>query len=338
MDTLKLIVEDIKKETADTSTFFLREASGDKISYEAGQFLTLVFSHHNEEITRSYSLSSSPDDELLSIAVKRIPNGEISRFLLTHVKVGDTLNAIPPAGRFVLPADLKHKQLVFFAAGSGIVPVYAQIKYALNRYPDKQFFLVYSSQSADGVIFKTELDNLSAVNKNLTIHYLISEEGKRLNNAIVEKLINQFSVDSNDSLFYICGPFAYMRMVRMSLHYLGVHDDLIKRENFVLETVPVTSPVTNFPPREIRIKYKGDWHDIIVGENQSILQAALQNKISLPYSCRSGMCSACFTKCTSGRVEIIKNEVLTPDDIKNGYILTCTGHPVTDDVVIEYKD
>lgn len=339
MDNLLLIVDHIRQETADTATFFLRPANGRRIDYLAGQFITLVFNHHGEEIRRSYSLSSSPHEDLLSITVKRMQNGEISRYLLTHVKPGHQLIAIPPAGRFILPDSVSHQHIVYFAAGSGIVPVYAHLKYVLAHHLDISIALIYSSQSTGDTIFKKDLDQLAADSDGrLSITYLVSDEGKRLNNIGVETLINNLAYKAGQTLYYICGPFAYMRMVRLSLHYLGVHDDHIRRENFVLETVPVSSAITSFPPKKIRIYFKGEWHDIMAGENQSILQAALQNKIPLPYSCRSGMCSACFTKCTSGRVELVQNEVLTPEDISNGYILTCTGHALTDDVVIEYKD
>lgn len=338
MNTIQLIVDSIKQETRDAATFYLRPVNGGRVAYQAGQFITLIFAHHDEEITRSYSLSSSPHEELLSITVKRIPNGEISRFMLAHVKVGDTLTAIQPAGRFVLPEKPTHRQVIYFAAGSGIVPVFAQLKDALAKGLDLRFTLIYSSQSNTDIIFKAQLDQLAAAHPNqLSIKYLISDEANRLNNLMVEKLVKQLTNGYyDDTLFYICGPFAYMRMIQFALHYMGVHSGNIHKENFVLETIPVTSSITNFPPHKIKIHLKGEWYDLMVGENQSILQAALQNNIQLPYSCRSGACSACFAKCTNGKVEVTSNEVLTPEDIKNGYILTCTGHPLGDDVVIEF--
>src|SRR3954467_10562398 len=109
---LQLKVEAIKWKLQDTATFYLKEVSGIKIDYKAGQFITLVFTHHAEEIRRSYSLSSSPDEELLSITVKRIANGEISRFMLTKIKPGDILNAVEPAGRFVI-TDFEDEKDIF---------------------------------------------------------------------------------------------------------------------------------------------------------------------------------------------------------------------------------
>src|ERR1700712_4960687 len=112
---LQLKIEAIKWETPDTATFFLNEVSGKKISYQAGQFITLVFTHHEEEIRRSYSLSSSPDEDLLAITIKRIANGEISRFMLTKVKPGDMINMVEPSGRFTISNFDSPKDIFLFA-------------------------------------------------------------------------------------------------------------------------------------------------------------------------------------------------------------------------------
>ena len=119
---LQLRVEAIKWELPEAATFYFTEISGKKIGYKAGQFITLVFDHHNEEIRRSYSLSSAPGEPMLSITVKRIANGEISRYLLTKIMPGDILNAVEPAGRFVI-ADFENEKDLFLICrrSSGIV-------------------------------------------------------------------------------------------------------------------------------------------------------------------------------------------------------------------------
>jgi len=127
-----------------------------------------------------------------------------------------------------------------------------------------------------------------------------------------------------------------MRMIRLTLLFMGLESAQIRKENFVLETIPVSEGTLNFPPKKIRIHFNNETYDLVVGENQSILQAALQNNIPLPYSCRVGDCSTCSATCKSGKVQMVKNDVLTDADLAAGWILTCTGHPLTDDVVIEY--
>jgi 2Fe-2S type ferredoxin len=125
-----------------------------------------------------------------------------------------------------------------------------------------------------------------------------------------------------------------MRMVRLTLIYMGLSPDQIRKENFVLDTVQVARPKTGFAPHKLRIIFGGETYDITAGENQSILQAALQNNIPLPYSCRAGICSTCVGKCKTGQVTMTENEVLTDKDLSDGWILTCTGYAMGDDVVV----
>jgi ferredoxin-NADP reductase len=335
---LQLRVEKIKWETADVATFYLRETTGEKISYVAGQFITLVFTHHNEEVRRSYSLSSTPDEELLSISIKRIANGEISRFMLTKVKPGDILTVVEPAGKFTLTNFQSPKDILLFAAGSGIVPIFSQLKYALNRSGDSRITLIYSNKDEKSVLFNDELNGLELKHPGrLKIIHLLSRQGNRLNNIMVEELVKQNNYYGLATAgFYICGPFEYMRMIRLTLLYMGIELNQIRKENFVLETVYVSANSSSYPPQNVRIRFKNETHDLVVGENQSILQAALQNNIPLPYSCRTGICSTCTAKCTNGKVEMAINDVLTDADLAQGWILTCTGHPVSNDVVIEF--
>ncbi len=337
---LQLKIEAIRWESADTATFFLSEISGKKIHYKAGQFITLVFTHHDEEIRRSYSLSSSPDEELLAITVKRITNGEISRFMLTKLQPGEVINAVEPAGRFTITDATAQKDIFLFAAGSGIVPVFAQLKHALARAGSGRFMLIYSSQNDSSILFMKQLDELVAGHPaRLKIVHLLSSEGNRLNNIMVEQLVNQnIYFDQSIAEFYLCGPFDYMRMIRLTLLFMGIEPVQIRKENFVIETVPVTGDINTYQPGKVKIHFRGELYDITVGENQSILQAALQNKIQLPYSCRAGICSTCMAICKSGEVVMTENDVLTDRDLKTGWILTCTGHPVGDDVVITFDE
>lgn len=336
---LQLRVDGIKWESPDTATFYLVEVLLRPVPYKAGQFITLIFNHHNQEVRRSYSLSSSPDDDRLAITVKRVTNGEISRFMLTKVNVGDVLNVANPAGVFTPTEHQSEKDILFFAAGSGITPVYSQIKYILNRPGQSKLHLIYSSLNREAILFNNELNELLKTHTDrFNITHLLSNEANRLTNIRVEQLVNeQLAFGKDKAEFYLCGPFVYMRMIRLTLLYMGIGAQNIHKENFVLETVPVTGSQTNYPPKNIRINFNNELHDIAAGENQSILQAALQNNIQLPYSCRSGICSACVAFCKTGKVEMAKNEVLTDEDIAKGWILTCTGHALADGVEIEYK-
>ena len=198
--------------------------------------------------------------------------------------------------------------------------------------------LIYSNRNAGSILFKTELEQLQARHpERLTIIYLLSDEAKRLNNVMTEQLVRKYAGGGLDKVqFYLCGPFDYMRMIRLTLLYMHIAPENIRKENFVLDTVAVSTPESGFAPRSLQIIFNGETHVITAGENQSVLQAALQNNIPLPYSCRIGICSSCTARCTRGKVNVIANEVLTDAELNQGWVLTCTGYAVTDDVVIEY--
>lgn len=335
---LQLKIEAIKRESPDTGTFYLSEIHNKKIHYKAGQFITLVFGHQKEEIRRSYSLCSSPDEDLLAITVKRITNGEISRFMLSKLKPDDILYAVEPAGRFTITDFNYNNEVFFFAAGTGIAPIFSQLKYALARQGNTYFTLIYSSQDALFTLFRDELDTLARAHPDrLKIIYLLSSEGNRLNNVRVEQLVLENNKsDMSKAEFYLCGPFTYMRMVRLTLFFMGIEPAQIRKENFVVETIPVTGGARKYAAGKVKIHFKGELHDFIVGENQSILQAALQNNIQLPYSCRAGICATCIALCKRGEVIMTQNDVLADRDLKEGWILTCTGHPLGDDVEITF--
>ena len=72
-----------------------------------------------------------------------------------------------------------------------------------------------------------------------------------------------------------------------------------------------------------------------IADTESILQTALDQGIDLPYSCQSGLCTACRGKALSGTVKLDEEEGLSQSERAEGYVLTCVGHPLTDDVVIE---
>src|SRR5437764_6277597 len=127
-----LRIKEIREEVKDFKTIVFEEGHG--LSYKAGQYLTLVRFEGSEELRRSYSITSSPElNEPLSIGVKRVENGAFSRILVDRAKAGDEILTTGSGGFFVLPDDVaSYRQVFFFAAGSGITPIYSLIKTALH--------------------------------------------------------------------------------------------------------------------------------------------------------------------------------------------------------------
>lgn len=344
-DFRTLRVKAIRPELPDARSFVLEPTDGYPLRYRAGQFLTLLLPLKGTEVRRSYSLSSAPDlDPDPVLTVKRVPNGAVSRYLLDHLRVGDEVRALDPAGRFTLePADAPARDLVFFAAGSGITPVFSLLKTALHTEPTAHCTLIYSNRSPRSTLFLSELTQLAEqFSDRFTLQHWWSQPPgglpRRLHNTAVERLVEEvLRYPRAHAEWYLCGPEDYMRLIRIVLIFLGIAPERIHREVFVVESIAAPAPRRdpNAPPRSVQIRYRGQVHDVLVRANEYILTAALRAGLALPYSCRGGRCSTCVARCTSGRVEMTINDVLTDRDQREGLILTCTGIPATDEVVLE---
>ncbi|MEO8583169.1 MAG: iron-sulfur cluster-binding domain-containing protein [Flavitalea sp.] len=337
-----LYVSDIIRETNYTKSFQLINPAHDT-PYQPGQFLTFLFNGKNGlEIRRSYSMSSSPNlDEPLTITVKRIDNGEISRLLHDQTKIGDKLQTIGANGFFTIPENLmQYERLIFFAAGSGIVPIYSLIKSVLKIDHRIKIFLFFSNNNYHDTIFYNGLIQLQKKNsEQLNIEFLLSDSlylrNARLTPESMEKLLFDHEVDNSfENLFYVCGPAAYMRMIQFKLSTFGVQHSNIKKEIFKIEKPTHIRMPPDIKPHQVTVSYAKQQYKFSVEYPSTILSAAKKLKIELPFSCENGQCGTCAATCVSGKVWMSNNEVLLDEEIAKGKILTCTGFPINGDVSI----
>ncbi|MES2704098.1 MAG: iron-sulfur cluster-binding domain-containing protein [Bacteroidota bacterium] len=337
-----IVVTNIREEVPGVKTFFVAGADGGAMPYISGQFITLVFTHHGREERRSFSISSCAEmGEPLAFTVKRIDNGAYSRYLVDRVAVGSTLYTTGAAGMFTLPAEMGAlAQVFFFAAGIGITPVVSLIK-SLLVGSDKQVVLIYSNRSQDEVVFYNVLQALvKQYPERFQLELLYSTafnlERARLSKSLLPVLLQEYArVPYGDMLFYLCGPFDYMRMVVYGLEEQGISNSYIRRENF--NTNNRYTPRAEPPDKAahvVTLTVNGSERSFEVHYPQTILQAAKANGISLPYSCETGRCGSCVARCTEGKVWLSYNEVLMPADLQKGLILTCVAHPINGDVRI----
>ncbi len=336
MDTWTLRVINIRPEAHNTKTIFVERTDG-PLFYKAGQFLTLLVNTYGREHRRSYSFSTAPGiDPLAAITVKRVPNGEVSRFLLDHLRVDDILHTLPPAGRFTLYEAVD--PLVLIAAGSGIVPIFSLLKTALALRSHNKIILITQQHDPAASPFHAKLNALTTVSGKDRLRWVewLSVRDGRLNNRLLEEWILALMPQANAAdpgalpHFYLCGPPAFMRMAQFTLRLLGFPDEQIKKENFTVEYVPPPPLLTDTTPRQVTIHQKGSTFNFEAVWPDTILRAAERQHISLPYSCRGGRCSTCVAKCLSGKVMMSINEVLTEKDLQEGLVLTCVGYAETD--------
>lgn len=343
-DTLR--IKEIIVETPNAKTFLLEREDGKSYTYQAGQFLTLIFEDLNSEsgfISRSYSICTT-QEEGLGITIKKIPNGLISRRLHQEAKVGDKLKCIGVGGNFTLLTEWQsRKQIFFFAAGSGITPIFSIIKQILNTPSETQIVLIYSNRNVTDTIFYNQLLKLQiSFPERLNIEWLFSNSPNllraRLNNFLLLDLLKEYSKTAiQDLLCYACGPIEYMDMTRITLLTEGLPKDQYKQELFEIYIPEIVAAPTDQAPHQVHIKIGDALTSFTVQYPQSILNGALSHGLKLPYSCKSGQCGSCTARCISGKVFLSYNEVLTHIELEAGYILTCQGHPIEGDVTISYE-
>jgi ferredoxin-NADP reductase len=341
VDYRKLIIKEIREEVKGFKSFIFED--GHELNYQAGQFITLVDNSGLREIRRSYSILSSPVlNEPLSIAVKRVDNGFYSRKLVDLTRVGDSVFTTGAAGFFRLPENINSFNVIyFFAAGSGIVPVFSLIKTVVHLYPELRIRLIYSNSSLTTTAFYNELQSWQhRFPDQLQIHFLFSSVADlrkaRLNRDLIMELITIGHNDPDKTLFYSCGPEIYMRMIIFLLIEEGFPKENIRKEDFNPRNIKYPSRV---PPdsatHTVHIHLNGSLFKFTVPYPDTILQAAKKIKLDLPYSCETGKCGSCVALCISGHVWMSNNEVLTEKDLQESLILTCTGHPQNGDVVLK---
>lgn len=350
MSVQQLRVISVKPQPTEVLSIDFETVDGSVLEYQAGQFLPLVFKVNGKELRRSYSFCSSPQvDEPLSIAVKLVENGEISRFIHHQLAVGDVVDIAEPNGQFTYTPQADSKRTVFlFAAGVGITPLFSILKTALVTEKYSRIVLIYSSRSASDTLFKDEIAQWQAnFPDRLKVIHLHSNSKNlmraRLNGFLINQLVKEnMTFSSVDALFYTCGPVDYMDVCRITLLGAGFTPAQVKRETFVLPEDEVdeddsTEKIRDTNTYSVVLHFAGKVHHLEIPYPKRILEVALEHKIKLPYSCSGGVCSTCVATCIEGGVRMDYNEVLTDDEVARGRVLVCTGHPTVNGTTITWE-
>lgn len=351
-----LTIADVKRETADTVSiaFDIPENLKSDFKYIQGQYLTFKAQINGEEVRRSYSLCSSPStDNELRVAIKKVPNGLFSTYANESLKTGDTLETMPPMGNFY--TELKEgqsKRYVAFAAGSGITPVLSILKTSLTTETNSRFTLFYGNRNSDSIIFKNELSALAEKYADrLNVHHILSREEQSnslLNGRIdAEKckgLCESYKNVQSADEFFLCGPAEMIDNVTNTLSGLGVDK---KHIHFELFNTPVMAE--NQPKRAaskssnglstVTVIMDGDETTFELSSNgDSVLDAALDAGVDVPFACKGAVCCTCKAKVKEGDVEMDMNYALEDEEVEEGFILTCQSHPKSATVIVDYDE
>lgn len=356
-----LRVKRVVPETHDASSFVLDVPAElrETFRYRPGQFCTFRVHVDDEDQLRSYSMSSAPGtDPDLVVTVKRVGGGLVSNWLLDSVCEGSLLELTKPAGVFC-PQETE-RPIVAFCGGSGITPVMSITKHVLasTRRPVR---LLYANRDRRSVIFDEELRLLCDAHPDrLDVRHHLDADGGFLNDEDVAAFVGA----QRDADFYICGPGPFMDLVEATLQGLGVGAEHIFIERFLVEQREKEAALDadladradrtdvadradlggageagarEGGPKEVTVILGGKTVVVAYQPGDSLLETARRGGLRPPFSCQAGNCATCMAFLKQGAATMRVNNALTPEEVEEGWILTCQGLPKSETVTVEYE-
>lgn len=330
-------------------SFDLTPDQQQSFQYQPGQHLTIRHMSDVGELRRCYSICSDVQEDM-SIAIKRIDQGQFSTWANEHLKTGDQLEIMPPQGMFFQKAaKTGGKDYLGFAAGSGITPILSIVKSVLLQQSDSNFTLIYSNRSWKHTMFAEQiLDIKDRFKERFQLVNIFSREmndSALLNGRIdAEKLKLLFQANLINSSFdhcFACGPDEMMSAVETVLPELGIDRNKIHTERFNTGSAPKKTAAQMENRSEERVNIILDGRELLVDvskEDDSILDAALRAGADLPYACKGGVCATCKCKVLEGKVEMAVNYSLEPEELEKGYVLSCQARPTTANVRLSFDE
>lgn len=338
-----LRVRDVVPETSDTRSYVLDvpDDVADLFAYRAGQFCTFRVTIDGEQLLRCYSMSSAPEtDPALTVTVKRVPGGAVSNWLLDNVTEGDVLEATRPAGVFTVPDG--DAPVVAFCGGSGVTPIMSIAKSTLAA-TDRGVRILSANRNADSVIFRDALARLEQAHPDrLEIRHHLDSDGGYLTPEDVRAFARGWG---DDALYFVCGPTPFMDLVERTLLADGVAPTRIFLERFGDVPVPPDIDRDDVDPTSVAaegtetvtIILNGERTEVRYRPGDTLLQTARSGGLQPPFSCEAGNCATCMALVHDGAAPMRTNNALTPDEVDEGWVLTCQAVPESHRVTVEYE-
>jgi len=334
----ELVVARIFQETHDTRTFRFRMPDGSALPFEhvAGQYINLKLRIDGRRVNRSYTIASPPSrPDYCEITVKRVPDGYASHYMHDVVVEGDRIAVSAPAGKFVF-AGHEAERIVLLAGGVGITPMMSVVRSLTDRAWSGDIHLLFSVRQKQDVIFRAELEHLAERFRNLHVEIVVSSERGHITREMIERQVPGLT----GGPVMMCGPGPMMVAMRALLVAMGIPDGEIHQEEFVSPPMPAPGapdpsaeellPVDGAAP-SVRFEKSGKSTEVLGA--LTVLEAAEECGVAIPFECRSGICGQCKTRLISGRVVMEVEDALTGADRAKGIMLACQARAAQDLVV-----
>jgi len=324
--------------------------------FTQGQYLTLRREIDGQDLRRSYSICAGVDEGELRVGVRRVTGGVFSRWINEELKPGDVIQVMAPQGRFFVPIEPgARRHHLGIAGGSGITPILSIMKTVLAREPGSRFTLIYGNRRLRSTMFKEELDDLKdRYLTRLVVHHVFSDEHTEsplnmgvMNRDKIAEFLGVLVPPPSIAHAYVCGPFQMNEEAEAALLAAGVAEDRIHIERFGIAqkggghvgAVLHQAHASDAAKAVVTIIRDGLQRQFLFSREQpSILDAASEAGLEVPYSCTSGVCGTCRAKLVEGEVRMERNFALDKKEVAAGYVLTCQAHPTTERVVLSFDE
>jgi ring-1,2-phenylacetyl-CoA epoxidase subunit PaaE len=327
-------------------TFDVPAELADEYAFAPGQSLTLRRVVDGVEHRRSYSICA-PLGERLRIGVREIPGGLFSAWLGHDVTAGTPVEVQTPTGAFQADPAAGGRHLCV-AAGSGITPVLSVAASVLAGSPDAEVTVLYGNRTSASVMFVEELGDLkNRYPARLQVVHVLSREPRdsdllsgRLDGDRVRRLVELLVPVGDLDHVWLCGPFAMTAAARTALADLGVPADRVHTELFYVDEPPPElhrpAPQAHGETSELTVVLDGLSATLVAPRDRSVLESAQTGRSDLPFACKGGVCGTCRARVCEGRVDMRRNYALAPDEVAEGFVLTCQSYPLTGRVTVDY--
>lgn len=318
--------------------------------YSQGQHVQVRARVEGEDLRRTYSICTSVGDESLRLGIRI--QGAFSRYVAEKLKAGDKLEVMPPTGRFRTELDAGHAgTYAAFVAGSGITPILSIVKTTLETEPGSRFIVFYGNRKRSTVMFLEELWNLKNLYpERLALHFIMSREEDeiaiytgRIDTEKVRLLHDSFLSDTRPDDIFVCGPGAMIDDVVSTLVEIGYDAGHVHTERFRVQKADTTPQEKDQPASaaEVVVTVIMDGNRQVFqmrNKNLTLLEAADESGIDLPFACKSGVCSSCRTLLSKGKVNMTANSALEDWEVEEGFILACQSYPETQEIELDYDE
>jgi len=319
----------------------LSDALKDAFTYKSGQYLTLRASINGVDTRRAYSMSSAPQDGVLTVVVKAVEQGIFSNYAMT-LRAGDSIQVAEPQGFFV------HEEvagdILLIAAGSGITPIFSLLKTYLAQ-STHNIALLYGNQSVAQTIYYEQLNDLQdQYSDRFKLTYCFSREDRdgalfgRVSKSNLNYFLKQHVNEFAFAKAYLCGPEEMIHMASDNLiEQTVLPKEAINFELFTTSDAKVTITEDGHLT-ELTVILDDEEHVITMKRNETMLNVMLKNDIDAPYSCQGGICSSCVGLLEQGTATMLKNNILTDSEVAKGLTLTCQARPTSAQVTVNFDE